>query len=45
MEAHRVYLEKYFPMYENLYRALVLEMKIFHENRTETLETVSQQKS
>jgi gluconokinase len=30
---HKNYREKYFPMYENLYRALVLEMKIFHENR------------
>jgi gluconokinase len=41
MDIHQVYREKYFPMYENLYRALVLEMKIFHDNRSESSETLS----
>lgn len=44
METHQVYVERYFPMYESIYRALVLEMKILHDNRTESLETISQSK-
>jgi gluconokinase len=31
---HDLYRQKYFPMYEHLYRTLILEMKIFHENKT-----------
>jgi gluconokinase len=34
---HALYRHKYFPMYENLYRVLMLEMKIFHENMTDEL--------
>jgi gluconokinase len=36
MNEHRVYVDRYFPFYENLYRSLVLEMKIFHDNREES---------
>jgi gluconokinase len=37
MHEHAIYHEKYFPLYTHLYRALILEMKIFHENRKEEL--------
>jgi gluconokinase len=33
LEQHKLYKERFFPMYENLYRALVLEMKISHDQR------------
>jgi gluconokinase len=36
-DEHALYRQKYFPMYENLYRALMLDMKIFHENMTDEL--------
>ncbi len=39
-EAHEVYMQRTFPMYENLYKALVGEMKTFHENRTESTDTL-----
>jgi gluconokinase len=35
MNVHKLYRNKYFPMYESLYRALVLEMKIHHDNNVE----------
>jgi gluconokinase len=39
MKEHKLYRDRFFPLYENLYRTLVLDMKIFHENRGETEQT------
>jgi gluconokinase len=33
---HVLYKTKFFPLYEHLYKALILEMKIFHENKLES---------
>ena len=35
LELHQLYKEKFFPLYEHLYRALILEMRIVHDTRKE----------
>jgi gluconokinase len=37
-DEHRLYKEKYFPLYSQLYRALILEMKISNDLRKENIQ-------